>query len=361
MRIVEWVDPSKVLIQPFLVDFQYYDYHVMLYLKKHPEYKTIEAMIKKTKKGSSLIKIVITLHNQSKIDLINYPIKHSKFSISSNRQVFQTTIQLREAGEKNKPHITLKFTSNKGENVLFDFYAVTKSKDYYGGLANPDQNSDNFSLPIMFRKSSTLASKRSSITINGIRYKIPIKLWIPLIFKGMKGYFTDGFYIADLRETSHLFRLTKAPSEFETGEKWIYELDSKETVFEIISTKGSTLAIRGEDTLILAETSNHDFRVKRVIFDTEICNEKRAMLSLDFKPAFSIAYNGQVNHKKSSFNINIDRNNILLTGIAEINLCPCEINLLLEPLRPKWANKRKVFISINLFNGSFLVETKIHK
>jgi hypothetical protein len=125
--------------------------------------------------------------------------------------------------EKIKPEVFLRFRTINDELVEFKLFTVVKPTKRYGGLTDPEGHAKDSALPVMYRGKSTLARKKSSISINGISYKIPYMIRIPIFFTGMKGYYTDEFLIGVILAGKKRLSLKKAPLALVEGEKWIYK------------------------------------------------------------------------------------------------------------------------------------------
>jgi len=110
------------------------------------------------------------------------------------------------------------FDTFKGEKVNFDFYAAKKPSQKHAGLADPEGHSETTSLPVMYRERSTLASQKSKISFNGIEYKIPVLIKVPIFFTGMKGYYSEEFSLGVFRTISKELKIISLPGEFSEGQ-----------------------------------------------------------------------------------------------------------------------------------------------
>lgn len=350
----------NLIVQPFPIYFDCNDYHVMLFFKSHPEYESIEAMIKEHEDGAPFIRTIITRLNQTQVDHIND--KDTEEMLKNRkrkREVYYTPIHYEREEKSGKAHIVLKFISFKGEDIVFDFYAP-KASDRYASLINPGGHSMHISLPVMYPERTTLAGPKSKMVINGIKYKVPVKVWIPLFFKGMRGYYSETFNIGVFRAGTEHVKIIRTPVDLKAGEKWIYESGNEVAVYEITDIKDNTISILKENESVTAEISDAGFKIKKISVYSASRQNKIAEFSIEFMPSLLVSpavENGQ--EKEANFSISIDNHTSLITGKARAQRNHNEIKLLLTPVQPEWAAKRPVSTVIRGQDGEFILDTEI--
>jgi len=353
------MDPN-LIIQPFPIHFNCNDYHVMLFFKKHPEYESIEAMINDRGEATPFIRLIITRLDGTQVDHINN--KDTADMLKSKkmkREVHYTPIQYERTEKGGKTHIVLKFTSFKGENILFDFYAL-KTSDKYAGLIDPGGHSAHTSLPVMYPERTTLAGPKSKIAINGVEYGVPVKVWIPLFFKGMKGYYSEMFNIGVFRAGEERVKILRAPESLKAGEKWIYESANQILTYEIKSVRGNTLSISKEDEAITVEISDDSFKIKKISLYSPSKESETAGFSIEFTPPLPISPAAGYKRKaETGFSISIGKHTSLMIGTAKAEGENNTVRLTLSPSLPEWAAKRPVSTAIEERDGEFILSTGI--
>jgi len=350
-------------IQPFNLCFHYYDLHVMLYFVGHPEYEAVEAMIDLQNKEKPVVRATITRHDQTQIDYVNdQKIMEEMKKVSSNgREIHYTPIEFRRDEEKGESHVLLNFTSFKGENIVFDLYATGKPSPKHGGITDPEGHAEESALPIMWREKSTLASSKSNITFDEKGYKIPVKIWIPIFFKGMKGYYTEGFSIGVVTTGETILELVESPKRIEAGEKWIYKKGKDELVYEIMERNG--------DQVIIQKSSEVSEIINTQIVDGHLEIEDIKVISdSGRKEEFTIKFNpflpdmtstSDWQELVSNFGISINEHRSLVTGKIELKKKTDKIVLNLNPEQPNWAIKRSIQATITKEEDKYYLKSTI--
>lgn len=350
-------------IQPFILYFHYYDLHVMLYFVGHPEYEAVEAMINLQNSEKLLVRAIITRHDQTQIDHVNDQkiMKEMKKASSNGREIRYTPIEFRRDEEKGKSHVLLKFTSFKGENIVFDLYATGKPSPKYGGMTDPEGHAEESALPIMWREKSTLASSKSNITFDKKDYKIPVKTWIPIFFKGMKGYYTEGFSIGGVTTGETILELVESPKRIEAGEKWIYKKGKDELVYEIMERNGDQVIIQkssGVSEIINTQIVDGHLEIKDIkVISNSARKEKFTIKFNPFLPDMTATSDGQ--ELVSNFNISINEHRSLVTGKIELEKKTDKIVLKLNPEQPNWAIKRSIQAAITKEEDKYHLKSTI--
>jgi hypothetical protein len=350
----------NIIVQPFPIHYNCNDHHVMLYFKKHPEYESIEAMIKEHSDNSPYIRIIITRLDGSQVDHINdaEAVKALE-SKKIKREVLCTPIYYEHTKEDGKTHIILKFISFKNERVCFDFYAP-KALEKHAHLIDPGAHSMHTSLPVMYPERTTLANPKSKIIINDVDYKVPVKVWIPLFFKGLKGYYSDLFNIGVLRAGVESINAVHVPESIRPGEKWVYKCGNSSKVYEIKSIQDSTLYLQNDNEAVAAQIGGGIYKVKNVSAFSPLKDGKKAEFSLEFASPLPVSPStGCCQAAETDFIISINGHKSLITGKAKAETQDDSVKLSLVPTQPEWAVKRRVSTLIEKHDGEFILNTGI--
>lgn len=156
----------------------------------------------------------------------------------------------------------------------FNLYAAAKPAKKYGGLTDPEGHAKDSALPVMCRGKSTLAAKKSSILIDGVSYKIPYMVRVPIFFTGMKGYYTEEFLIGVIFAGEKELRLIKTPPVFAEGEKWVYKAGDEEKEYMIAGVQNNEIKIVGENEVITAEMVDGKIGIKEIAFLSPFSQER---------------------------------------------------------------------------------------
>jgi len=351
----------NLILQPFPIRFDYYDRHVMLFFENHPEYESIEAMIKEDENGKTNIRAIITLRDQTQVDHISSP---SALKIANagteNGRTYYTPIRYKFRRKFGKANILLEFKSYKGEDIYFDFRASSKVKSGYCGLVDPGGHSGNTSLPVMYRERSTLAGRKSRIMINGKEYHIPVELKIPLLFTGMKGYYSEAFYMGAIRNSTQFLGITRIPVTLKAREGWEYETGTGKIVFEIEKANGSLYIIGNKSVTVTAWKKDRTLEIEKIDVLSPRQENEIIIFSLEFDPAIpAVPVAGNVPEKQSNFKIHIGGHKNLVTGRFNVVNRNGRTEIVLTPLNPSWALNRSVVTVIAKQTDRFRINTSI--
>lgn len=355
-------DMYKVIIQPLPVYFECCDYHVMLYLDGHKDYEAIEAMIVESSCGEPQIRLIITLHGGMQVDHINDEDLADRLKVDKRkRKVFYTTMEYIRQSKKGIAHIHLAFRSFQGEYIQFDLHAISKASPSRIGIINPGEHSKQFSLPVMYPERTTLAGAKSSIKIDDTEYKIPVKIKIPLLFKGLKGYYSELFNIAVFRAGTRNISVIGFPAKVEVGEEWVYDNGGKKETFRIEERTGDNIIIRGMNCKIHAEIKEEHLLIQKVTFYSNPPSGPQSDFTVEFTPSIPAPYSNTGNdNNKFDFTMSINNHKSIITGTATINNSNGFFSTDLIPSQPEWAVARPVSINIReLPEGLFSIKTQI--
>ncbi len=358
------MDVFKTVLQPFPVHFDCHDYHIMFYMKNHPEYESAEAMINTGGDGKHLIRAILTMHDGSQVDHINdWAAVEGHTAQRKKRKTIYSPMEYERTEEKGKAHVVLKFRSFKGEDVSLDLYAAAAVSASRTGLIDPGGHSPDTSLPVMFPERTTLAGPKSNVTIDGIKYELPVKIHIPILFKGMKGYYSENFIIGVFREGVHRLETCSMPVCLAAGEQWVYKDNGIERTYEITEVNENTVSIKSRNEILTLEYNENKPGITAVSFISTAGDGSTADLSISFKPALPLGIQADLPSKsQSDFIITVKQqpsqitgtvNTVIMNGIEEIYLCP---------VQPEWAAKRPVYTVIEEDGaGVYSIKTEIKK
>jgi len=360
--IIDQIKPEldKIIVQPFPIYFDCNDYHIIIFFKGHPEYESTEAMIKELDNGKTFIRAMLTRHDQTQVDYINDKktvdnLKNRK----RKREVHYTDIEYEYRKEGGKAKILLGFTSFKGEKIAVEFHAVAEATGKYAGLIDPGGHSGSISLPVMYPERTVMAAKNSKVTIDGVKYKIITKLWIPLLFKGMKGYYSEVFNIGVFRAGIEDLELIEAPSGLNIGEKWIYKSGGSKISYEIIDADKDNLIIRRDNETVTAQISNGSYKIRKVSILSPT-KKNNSEFAVEFEPPLQLpSFENSIEKTESSFSISINDRKSLVTGIAKVTRDDGILGIHIVPVKPEWAAKRQVCTIVEASSGKLTINTNI--
>jgi hypothetical protein len=211
----------------------------------------------------------------------------------------------------------------------------------------------------MYPERTTLASAKSSIVIDGTNYRIPVKLHIPLFFKGMKGYYSEDFKIGVFRAGEMEMKIAETPSQIAKGQHWTYQKDNGAVSYEITRLEEDEITISNENTEISAEMIHDSLYIKSIRLVDKNRYES-SVFSIDFTPSLPV-FIAEDCHclPEVSFSISIDNHASLISGDAILEKHHKITKLTLMPLEPEWAAKRPLVLLMEQQADKLLIISQV--
>jgi hypothetical protein len=319
------------VLQPFAVRFRRDDLHVMAFFEGHPSYEAVEAMIRYEADGRYSIRAIITRHDQSQIDHINDDGLFAAFG-GTARERHRRDIDLRLEPSDAGRRARLEFVSMKDEHIVLDLVTVGQPDVKRGGLTDPGRHSASSSLPLMWRGATTLADPRTSVTIDGVAYSVPVKVRAGT-FVAHEGYYTEGHSMGVVRAGTVDLQLLRAPDRIDVGAEWIYREGESETVYRVaaLGADGMLRIAKLDDSgeIVTGHMVGDRFEVTYVALRAEADAADRLALAFDRNAGFSVSIEGQ--------------QDILCGRVHTIEEAD-GLSISLSPAQPLWATHRTLRI-----------------
>lgn len=349
---------AALFLQPLAVSYEPYDYHVMLYFKGHPAYEAVEAMIQEHGREIPYIRVIMTRHDQSQVEYINdSPTVERIKAKNGGRECYYAPIQYTHLQIKEQHHFLLTYAAQNGDAVVFDFRSAGKARSWFAGLVDPGEHARDSSLPIMYREKSTLADPGCKITINGIAYKIPVKIWVPLFFKGLQGYYSESFVMGAIRRSGQRLVQISSPAKLAVGEQWVYGAVDRLLSYEIIERTGDRVVLQNDNETIFARVSSEGFGIEKLLY-ADPGGLPYPAITFSFDPMLPTPlYNG-THQEEIHFSMTI-KDSALVKGTVGIQRQDGFVRYLLEANQPKWAARRVVCIAAKEKDPQIVLETRI--
>ncbi|ABZ85153.1 hypothetical protein HM1_2624 [Heliomicrobium modesticaldum Ice1] len=363
-----------LLLQPFSFLYHRYDVHVMVYLRGHPEYESLEAMILLREGSDPLIWAIITLHDQSQVDHVNDERVVQQLKREGlKREIYFRTIGCRRTVEEEIARVQLSFHSYRGEPVRLDFVAASKTSSFWGGPVDPGEHARRNSLPVMFRQRSTLAGKRSRLLITGKEYAIPCRIWIPFFFTGLKGYYSEVFDLAVLRSGDWKIRLVEKPKKGVTGERWRFVSNSSEIDYVITAVSEEQLVVQSAENHLILSRRNDCPALRAFGSASHTVASGTGNFAVQFDPPLPLPSLDADQSEKTKagieaapagesqegrFTLSIDDNE-LVAGKTMVREHAEGVEIRLLPDHPRWAKRRSLTITVEKQGDAFSICTSV--
>jgi hypothetical protein len=337
--------PPDVL-QPFFLRFHRDDLHVMAFIEGHPQYESVEAMIKHRADGASNIRAIITLHDQSQIDHINnetglLQMRGAKRTVCGRAIALETGVN----GDKHRARIA--FVSHAGEAIDLDVTTVGPPDRARAGLSDPGGHSATSSLPIMWRGASSVAGPESQVLIAGQRFGVPPKRHGGALV-GYEGYYTEGHSMGVLRAGEVDLKLLRKPDRLELGADWVFETAERTITYRVSdrSPEGAFRITRLDESgeTITAHAADERLRLMEIRLAAD--DDPTRGLVLSFEEA-------------GCFRFDMEGTKGLVSGRVGVTEVPKQTRIRLEPLQPAWATKRGVSVECSTSANRLRVVTSV--
>ena len=321
------------LIQPIPLGFRSDAYHVIAFLVGHPEYEAVEAMVGVRESGRFSIRAILTRHDQTQIDHVNDDTILASMR-GAAREICQREIAfaIEDRGGKNRIHLA--FDSFRGEDVALDLTTIGPAGAQGAGLIDPGRHSPRSSLPVMYRRASTIAGPESRLSIGGADYAIPVEIERGS-FVALRAFFTAGFDMGVIRAGSRRFESLRALGRPRPGDEWTFAVDGQALAYRV-AAEGDLLRIVRTGERVLARL--HGDRL--ALIEIEMTDGDRAMTLAFDSGRFALSMSDAPN---------------LVTGACET----IGSTLQLKPGLPDWAGSRTVTVNCRRDGEAIAVETTI--
>lgn len=317
--------PSTPTI-PFPVLYSIADSHIILFLKDHPTYESIEVFV--GEHNPDMIRIVVTNHDKNQVDYINANITKKRNDIISKRIQYSANIKSSVHGKE----MEFQFNLTDGTPCLIHFSADSEPELKYGGLTDPLGHAPDV-FPVMYRQFSTLASNRSFVSFNSTKYFLPIDTVksVPLFFTAYKGYWTKEFHLALLPSGS--FQLPVAT--LNEKDKTIYA--SQHEIYQ--------LKLNGQNEIESIHVAPNNQKGKLLIsFSPALPPLSKINAQTNYQSKFVMTFDGSTEKIGGSISLNN----------SGINQWVCKI----KPKEPQWANDRTISYKIIAEKNDFRYESQ---
>jgi hypothetical protein len=338
--------PWCLSIQPLPTFYDCNDYHVIFFIEGHPEYESMEAMIKEDEEGGAVVRAIITLLDKTQVDHTNDP---ELLTLYKKRRVHFAPVRYERSEAEGRTRILVGFTSFRGEDIQMELQAASPASSEHARLFNPLGHSRNISLPVMYPERVALLDPKGTLRVG------------PLRFQGGRGYYSENFRIGVLRASSEQLRVHQVPSRLEKGEKWVYESTGRMMSYEIRDVRDGLLRVEGRNELLTVEATGRSLALREVSSRSSSRQRKDSSFSIAFSPGLPISpsMDGRDGRSESLFSIAIDDRASLVTGTATSQWGHDGVKLVLDPAQPGWAAGNKVSTSIRDTGGGLSLETEI--
>jgi hypothetical protein len=233
------LEDYATLIVPFDLVGLRAEYHVIAWFNGHPDYETVEAFVY----AEGRARAILTRPDGSQIDIFNYP----EADITSGREWRAGSVEFALAA--NRRDATLRLTLPDGKVLALDYVGQGALSPAHAGLTDPGQHAPDGGLPTMYRQTSSVASDRSRLTVDGVAYPIPIDASIskPPFFTAYKAFLSEGYESLIVRTYAE-----KAATELTPASSLTYRTGNSENTVTLASGKGAVGAPKIRS--ILADT-----------------------------------------------------------------------------------------------------------
>ena len=176
------------VIVPFDMISMYAEHHVIAWFSGHSEFESVEAFVY----GNGHVRAILTRHNGSQIDAFNYS-PSAGMDESSSRERYSANIFFELA--INGRDARLELDMPDGKTLTLSYIGQGKPNSRHAGLTDPGIHSSDGGLPAMYRKASSVSGPKSTVTIDGTEYAIPMDKAIshPPFFTAYSAFLSDGY------------------------------------------------------------------------------------------------------------------------------------------------------------------------
>ncbi|MCR6475857.1 hypothetical protein NU688_06795 [Variovorax sp. ZS18.2.2] len=339
------------IVQPFDLRFASDELHVIAYFQGHPEYEAVEAMIHRKGSAQTLVRAILTRHDQTQIDHVNDRTAHIEAQAFEGRQTVYREIEVDQEGRPERPCTTVRFLSFANEVIQLRVAAASPPDAARGGLTDPGGHSPNSSLPLMWRGKSCLAGPGTTVLIDEKAYEVGERIRSPQGFVGLNGFYTEMHQMGAVRASTRAFDVMHEPSQISKGSSWIYAGANGQEMRYVVTDMNLSGQI-----VIESKSGSRAERIWAEIHGQHLRLLKVERLGRDAtESGFVVRFPAH-----GRFAMDVANNQGVVVGSAsithEVNGA-CEIEL--QPQEPHWAAARRVRVRICRVGNKAEVRTTV--
>jgi hypothetical protein len=325
------------IVQPFDLRFASDEIHVIAYFQGHPTYEAVEAMIQKKGVSPTVVRAILTRHDQTQVDHVNDRAAHMEAQSFDGRETVYREIEVDQGGTPQRPCVTVRFLSFAEEAIQLFVLAASPPDAARGGLTDPGGHSPNSSLPLMWRGKSCLAGRGTSVLIDEKAYEISERVRSPQGFVGLNGFYTETHQMGAVRASTHTFDVIQEPLQIATGSSWVYAGANGEEMRYVIIDMSSSDGI-----VIASDFGSRTERIWMRLHKGRLRLLKVERLGCDaLESGFTVRL---LPHGR--FAMDVANNQGVVVGSASMTQVGDVHELELRPVEPRWAEARKARIRI---------------
>lgn len=339
------------IIQPFDMHFASDELHVIAYFQGHPEYEAVEAMIHRKSPAPTVVRAILTRHNQTQVDHVNDRAAHMEAQAFEGRQTVYREVEVDQGGTPERPWVTVRFVSFANEVIVLRVATASPPDAARGGLTDPGGHSPKSSLPLMWRGKSCLAGLGTTVLIDERECAIGERVRSPHGFVGLNGFYTEMHQMGAIRASTHAYDVVHEPSQITTGSSWIYAgHNGQEARYVVTDMRVSGQIVVESRSGVQTERIWADVRGQRLRL---LKAERLGRDAAESGFAVRLLADGR-------FAIDVANHQGVVVGLASITHESSGVDEVeLRPQEPSWATARRTRVRIRRFGKSVEIRTSI--
>jgi len=333
-------------VAPFFLFVGRYTGHLLVHLKDHPQTASAEVMFNRLSDGGLRGRAILTDHAGATRHFVSDP--EARLRIAKEEGLDPVAAGSITAPTGESPDEVRAGLRAKG--VALDMVAFLdgpKAK----GLADPQEKGRGRFLPLVMRGLSSLGSKRSTVTLDGRTWPIPVKISAPF-FTLHNAYWTRDLRLGVIRSGHATLNLCRGPSPMARGAFWEYETADGPVRWTVSAVTAEGVTVTRGPITVRTRLQGTQLEIESVEARSTTLGDRTTRVRVCFEPPLpDLPCLAAHARRRGSFRVLFDEEEEVLQGRYEVSREGGSARVQMTPTSPSWARSRAFASTLSLMDN----------
>jgi hypothetical protein len=316
-----------------------YTGHLLVHLKGHPQTASAEVMFNRLPDGGLRGRAILTDHAGATRHFISDPKRLVRIAKEEGLdQLAVGSITASTDGARGEVR-----TGFQAKDLALDMVAFLDGPKVKG-LANPEERGRGQFLPMVMRGLSSLGSKRSTVTLDGKTWPIPVKISTPF-FTLYSAFWTRDLRLGVIRSGHATLTLCRGPHPLVRGAFWEYETTDGPLRWTVSAVTAEAVTVTRNHMTVQARLQGARLEIESVEARSTTAGARTTRVRVCFEPPLpDLPCLAADARRRGSFRVMFDDKEKVLQGRYEVSRKGGSVRIQMTPTSPSWACSR-AFVS----------------